>query len=85
MISLSFPRTMEQSSEPIFVEDNSDKEDESPPHEIPFNDFEQEHNSNHGNLVVSPKRVMKDDSPLPAQYEHEARIKSPLNDEDSLA
>ena len=42
MISLSFPRTMEQSSEPIIVEDNSDREDESPPHETPINDFEQE-------------------------------------------
>ena len=85
MISLSIPRIMEQSSEPSFVEDNIDKEDESPPHETPFNDFEQEHSSNHGNLVVSPKRVLEDDSPLPAQPEHEARLKSPLNDEDSLA
>ena len=42
MISISFPRTMEQSSEPIIVEDNSDKEDEYPPHETPINDFEQE-------------------------------------------
>ena len=32
----------------------------------------------------SPKRVVKDDSPLPTQYEHEAQLKSPLNDEDSL-
>ena len=32
MISLSVPRTIEQSSEPIVVEDNSDNEDESPPH-----------------------------------------------------
>ena len=35
--------------------------------------------------MVSPKRVVKDDSPLPTQSEHEARLKSPLNDEDSLA
>jgi len=84
MISLSVPRTMEQSSEPIIVEDNSDNEDESPPHETPINDFEQEQSNNHDNLVVSPKRVVKDDSPLPAQSEHEARLKSPLNDEDSL-
>ena len=42
MISLSVPRTMEQSSEPIVVEDNSDNEDESPPCETPINDFEQE-------------------------------------------
>ena len=60
MISLLFPRTMEQSSEPIFVEDNSGKEDESPPDETPINDFQQEQSNNHDDLVVSPKRVMKD-------------------------
>ena len=85
MISLSFPRTMEQSSEPIFVKDKSDKEDESPPLETPFNDFEQEQSSNHDNLVVFPKRVVEYDSPLPVQPEHEAQLKSPLNDDDSLA
>ena len=41
MISLLIPRIMEQSSEPSFVEDNIDKEDESPPHETPIYDFEQ--------------------------------------------
>ena len=70
---------------PIVVEDNSDKEDESPPHETPINDFEQEQSNNHDNLMVSPKRDLKYDSPLPAQSEHEDRLKSPLNDEDSLA
>ena len=85
MISLSVPRTMEQSSEPIMVEDNSDKEDESPPHETPINDFEQEQSNNHNDLVVSPKRFVKDNSPLAAQSEHEARFESPLNDEYSLA
>ena len=85
MISLSVPRTMEQSSEPIIVEDNSDNEDESPPRETPINDFEQEHSNNHNDVVVSPKRFVKDNSPLPAQSEHEARFESPLNDEDSLA
>ena len=35
--------------------------------------------------MVSPKRFVKDYSPLQAQSEHEARLKSPLNDEDSLA
>ena len=35
--------------------------------------------------MVSPNRVVKDNSPLPAQSEHEARFESPLNDEDSLA
>ena len=34
--------------------------------------------------MIYPKRIMKDDSPLLAQFEHEARLKSPLNDEDSL-
>ena len=36
-------------------------------------------------MVVSPKRLVKDNSPLPAQFEHEARFDSPLNDEHSLA
>ena len=85
MISLSVPRTMEQSSEPIIVEDNSDNEDESPPRETPINDFEQEQSNSHNDVVVSPKRFVKDNSPLPAQSEHEARFESPLNDEDSLA
>ena len=85
MISLSVPRTMEQSSEPIVVEDNSDNEDESPPRETPINDFEQEKSNNHNDVVVSPKRFVKDNSPLPTQSEHEARFESPLNDEDSLA
>ena len=35
--------------------------------------------------MVSPKTVVKDDSPLPTQSKHEAQLKSPLNDEDSLA
>ena len=85
MIGISVPRTMKRSSEPIVVEYNSDNEDEYPPHETPINEFEQEQSNNHDNLVVSPKRVVKDDSPLPTQSEHEARLKSPLNDEDSLA
>ena len=42
MISLLVPRTIEQSSEPIVVEENSDNEDESPPRETLINDFEQE-------------------------------------------
>ena len=73
MISLSVPRTIEQSSEPIVVEDNSDNKDESPPHETPINDFEQEQSNSHNDVVVSNKRFMKDNSPLPAQSEHEAR------------
>ena len=85
MISLSIPRTIEQSSEPIIVEDNSDNEDESPPREAPINDFEQEQSNSHNDVVVSPKRLMKDKSPLPEQSEHEAQFDSPLNDEDSLA
>ena len=40
IISLSVPRTIEQSSEPIVLEDNSDNEDESPPRETQINDFE---------------------------------------------
>ena len=60
MISVLFPRTMEQSSEPIVVEDNSDNEDESPPHETPINDFEQEQSNNHNDVVVSPKRFVND-------------------------
>ena len=40
MISLSVPRTIERSSEPIEVEDNSDSEDESPPRESPINEYE---------------------------------------------
>ena len=40
MISLSVRRTIEQSSEPIAVEDNSDNEDESPPRETPINEYE---------------------------------------------
>ena len=35
-------------------------------------------------MVVSPKRLVKDNSPLPVQSQHEARFDSPLNDEDSL-
>ena len=42
MISLLVPRTIEQTSEPIVVEDNSDNKDESPPREAPINEFEQE-------------------------------------------
>ena len=42
MISLSVLRTLEESSEPIVVEDNSENEDESLPHETPISDFEQE-------------------------------------------
>ena len=34
--------------------------------------------------MASPKRFVKDNSPLPTQSEHEARFESPLNDEDSL-
>ena len=66
MISLSVPRTIQQSSEPIIVEDNSDNEDESPPRETPINDFEQEQSNSHNDVVVSPKRLVKDNSPLPA-------------------
>ena len=36
-------------------------------------------------MVVSPKTLLKDNSPLPAHSEHEALFDSPLNDEDSLA
>ena len=36
-------------------------------------------------MVVSPKRLVKYNSPLPARSEHEARFDSPLNDDDSLA
>ena len=85
MIGISVPRTMKRSSEPIVVEYNSDNEDEYPPHETPINEFEQEQSNNHNDLVVSPKRFLKYNSPLPAQSEHEAWIKSPLNDEYSLA
>ena len=85
MISLLVPRNIEWSSEPIVVEDNSDNEDESPPHETPINEYEQAHSNIHNDVVVSPKRFMKYKSPLPAQSEHEARFDSPLNDEDSLA
>ena len=72
MISPSVPRTMEQSSEPIVVKDNSDNEDESPPRETPINDFEQEQSNNHNDVVISPKRFVKDNSPLLAQSKHEA-------------
>ena len=84
-MSLSVPRTIERSSEPIVVEDNSDNEDESPPRETPINEYEKEQSNSHNDVVVSPKRFVKDNSPLPAQSEHEARFDSPLNDEDSLA
>ena len=72
MISLSVPRTIEQNSEPIVVEDNSDNEDESPPRKNPIDDFEQEQSNSHNDVVVSPKRFVKDNSPLLAQSEHEA-------------
>ena len=35
-------------------------------------------------MEVSPKRFRKDHSSLPAQFEHEARFDSSLNDNDSL-
>ena len=40
MISLSVPRTIERSCEPIVVEDNCNNEDESPPRETPINEYE---------------------------------------------
>ena len=76
MVSLSIPKTMEQNSEPIFVKDDSEQENESPPHETPFIDFEHEHSSSHGNSV--------DNSPSSAQPEHEVQFKLTLNDECSL-
>ena len=85
MISLLVPRTIAQSSEPIVVEDNSNNEDEYPPHETPINEYEQEQSNSHNNVVVSPNIFGKDHSSLPAQSEHEARFDSSLNDNDSLA
>ena len=36
MVILSIPKTMEHNSEPIFVKDDSEQENESPPHETSF-------------------------------------------------
>ena len=63
MVSVSIPNTVEQNSEPIFVKDDSEQENKSPPHETSFNEFEHEQSSNHGNSV--------DNSPLLVQPEHE--------------
>ena len=76
MVSLSIPKTMEHNSEPIFVKDDSEQENESPPHETSFKEFEHEQSSNHGNFV--------DNSPLSAQPEHEFQFKPILDDECSL-
>ena len=84
IISLSVPRTIERSCEPIVVEYNSNNEDESPPCETQINEYEQEQSNSHNDVVVSPKRFRKDHSSLPAQSEHEARFDSSLNDNDSL-
>ena len=51
MVSLSIPKTMEQNSEPIFVNDDSEQENEYPPHETSFKEFEHEHSNNNGNSV----------------------------------
>ena len=51
MVSLSIPKTMEQNSEPIFVKDDSEQENESPPHETSFKEFEHEQSINHSNYV----------------------------------
>ena len=40
MISLSVLKTIEQSCEPIIVEDNSNNEDEYPPCESQINEYE---------------------------------------------
>ena len=60
MISISVPRTIERSCEPIVVEDNSNNEDESPPCETPINEYEHEQSNSHNDVVVSPKRFGKD-------------------------
>ena len=67
---------MEHNSEPIFVKDDSELENESPPHETPFKYFEHEQSSNHDNSM--------DNSPLSAQLEHEVQFKPTSNDECSL-
>ena len=76
MVTLSIPKTMEQNSEPIFVKDDSVQENESPPHETSFKEFEHEQSSNHGNSM--------DNSPLSTQPKHEVQFKPTLNDECSL-
>ena len=76
MVSLSIPKTMELNSEPIFVKDDSEQENKSPPHETSFKEFEHEQSSNHSNYV--------DNSPLSAQPEHVVHFKSTSNDECSL-
>ena len=76
MVSLSIPKTIEQDSEPIFFKDDSEQENESPPHETSFKGFEHEQSSDHGNFV--------DNSPLSVQLEHEVQFKYALNDECSL-
>ena len=76
MVSLSIPKTMEHNSEPIFVKDDSEQENDSPPHETSLKEFEHEQTSNQGNSV--------DNSPLSAQPEHEVQFKPTLNDECSL-
>ena len=58
MISLSVPRNIERSSEPIVVEDNSDNKDKSPPREIPIDEYEQEQSNSHNDVVVSPKTLL---------------------------
>ena len=76
MVSLSIPKTMEQNSEPIFVKDDSEQDNESPPHETSFKEFEHEQSSNHGNFV--------DNSPLSTQPEHEVQFNTTSNDDCSL-
>ena len=76
MVSLSIPKIMELNSEPIFDKYDSEQENESPPHETQFREFEHEKSSNHGNSV--------DNSPLSVQPEHEVQFKPTLNDECSL-
>ena len=76
MVILSIPKTMEHNSEPIFVKDDSEQENESPPHETPFRDFEHEQSSNHS--------ISVDNSQLSAQPKHEVQFKPTLNDECSL-